>query len=66
VRGASILPELGTRYRNLHYNFIMTFANNLFASALLAPLVTVLGAVSLATLQRSIEWVSFIANNPQK
>jgi hypothetical protein len=38
----------------------------LFASALLAPLVTVLGAVSLATLQRSIEWVSFIANNPQK
>jgi hypothetical protein len=44
----------------------MPVANNIFAAALLAPLVAILGAISLATLQRSLEWVTSIAQNPQK
>jgi hypothetical protein len=44
----------------------MPVANNLFTGAILAPLVTILSAISLATLQRAIEWVSAIAKNPQK
>jgi hypothetical protein len=44
----------------------MPVANNLVTSALLAPLVTVLAAVSLATVQRGIEWVTSIAKNPQR
>mmetsp|Transcript_7016 Transcript_7016/g.11739 ORF Transcript_7016/g.11739 Transcript_7016/m.11739 type:complete len:116 (-) Transcript_7016:138-485(-) len=44
----------------------MPVANNVFAAALLAPLITVLGAISLATLQRTFEWITAIAENPQK
>jgi hypothetical protein len=44
----------------------MPVASNLFSAALIAPIVAVLGAISLATLQRSLEWVSAIAKNPQK
>jgi hypothetical protein len=44
----------------------MAVVSNMFTGAILAPLVAVLGAISLATLQRSIEWVSSIAKNPQK
>ena len=34
-------------------------------SALLAPLVTMLSALSLASLQRGIEWVASISHTPQ-
>jgi hypothetical protein len=45
---------------------IMPVASNLLSSVLIAPIVVVLAAISLATLQRSMEWIAFIANNPQK
>mmetsp|Transcript_31399 Transcript_31399/g.65056 ORF Transcript_31399/g.65056 Transcript_31399/m.65056 type:complete len:116 (+) Transcript_31399:117-464(+) len=44
----------------------MPVASNIFNAAILAPLVVVLGALSLSTLQRSFEWISSIASNPQK
>ncbi len=44
----------------------MPIANNLFTGAILAPLITFLAAISLATVQRGIDWVSSIAKNPQK
>jgi hypothetical protein len=40
-------------------------AENIMKSALLAPLVTMMSALSLSALQRSIEWVSSIARTPQ-
>ena len=44
----------------------MPIANNLFTGAIIAPLITFLAAISLATVQRGIEWVSSVAKNPQK
>lgn len=44
----------------------MAVASNIFTGAILAPLVTVLAAVSLSALQRSFDWIAAIANNPQK
>lgn len=44
----------------------MVVASNIFNGALLAPLVAILGAISLATLQRSMEWITSIAKTPQK
>jgi hypothetical protein len=44
----------------------MPVASNIFSAALLAPLVTILGAISLSALQRTLEWVTSIAQNPQK
>jgi hypothetical protein len=44
----------------------MPVANNIFTSAILAPLITILSAISLASLQRAIEWVTSIATTPQK
>ena len=40
-------------------------AENIMKSALLAPLVTVMAALSLSALQRSIQWVASIAHTPQ-
>lgn len=44
----------------------MPVVSNLFTGAILSPLLTMLAAVSLATLQRSLDWISHIAKNPQK
>ena len=44
----------------------MPVANNILNSAILAPLVFLLSAVSLASLQRGFEWVSHVAKTPQK
>jgi hypothetical protein len=44
----------------------MAIASNLMNAVIMAPFVVILSAVSLATLQRSMEWVAMIANNPQK
>lgn len=44
----------------------MPVANNLLTSAILAPLITILSAISLASLQRALEWVTSIAKTPQK
>ena len=44
----------------------MPVANNILTAGILAPLLTVLSAVSLSMLQRSIEWVNVIATTPQK
>jgi hypothetical protein len=44
----------------------MPLANNLLTGAILAPVLTVLAAISLATVHRGIEWVSFVAKTPQK
>ncbi len=44
----------------------MPVASNIFSGAILAPLVAVLSAISLAALQRSFDWVAAIAKNPQK
>ena len=40
--------------------------SNMITAALMAPLAAVLGALSLASLQRALEWVTAIAKNPQK
>ena len=45
---------------------IMPIANNLLTGGIIAPFITILAGVSLATLQRSIEWISSIAKTPQK
>jgi hypothetical protein len=52
-------------YRKIKKIETMPIANNLLTSAILAPLVTILSAISLASLQRAIEWVSAIAKTPQ-
>eukprot|EP01038_Epipyxis_sp_PR26KG_P008734 gene8734-11800_t len=44
----------------------MPVANNLLTSVILTPFITVLSALSLATLQRGLEWISSIAKTPQK
>jgi len=44
----------------------MPLANNILTSAILAPLVTILSAISLVSLQRATEWVKSIATTPQK
>ncbi len=44
----------------------MPVANNILTSVILAPIITILSAVSLSTLQRGLEWVSSVAKNPQK
>jgi hypothetical protein len=44
----------------------MPVSSNIFAAAVLAPFITVLSAIVLATLQRALDWVTFIAKNPQK
>ena len=44
----------------------MPIANNILTGGILAPFITILAGVSLATLQRSIEWISSIAKTPQK
>jgi len=44
----------------------MPAISNIFSGAILAPIVAVLGAISLSALQRSIEWISFVAKSPQK
>ena len=41
----------------------MPVANNLFTGAILAPLITFRAAISLATVQRGIEWIGAIAKN---
>ena len=43
----------------------MPVAENVMRSALIAPLVTMMSALSLASLQRAIEWISSIARTPQ-
>jgi hypothetical protein len=45
---------------------IMPVANNIFTGAILAPFVTILAAISLGAVQRAIEYVAFVAKNPQK
>ena len=52
-----------TNNTNLCINFI---ASNLTLAAILAPIVTLLSALSLATFQRAIQWVASIATTPQK
>lgn len=44
----------------------MPIASNLLTSVILAPVVTVLSALSLATVQRAMDWISSIAKTPQK
>ena len=44
----------------------MPIANNILNAAILAPLVFLLSAVSLASVQRGFEWVAMIAKTPQK
>ena len=44
----------------------MSIANSVMASALLAPLVTILSGIILSSIQRSFEWISFVAKTPQK
>jgi len=44
----------------------MPVFTNVLASAMLAPLVTILSGLSLSSLQRGLEWISAIAKNPQK
>eukprot|EP01033_Poteriospumella_lacustris_P003118 gene3118-2291_t len=44
----------------------MPVSTNIFAAAVMAPFITVMSAVVLATLQRAIDWVAFIAKTPQK
>jgi len=44
----------------------MPVGSNIFTAAVIAPFVTMLSAMVLATLQRGVEWVSSIAKNPQK
>jgi hypothetical protein len=44
----------------------MPIANNMLTGAILAPVLTILAAISLATVHRGIEWVSFVAKTPQK
>jgi len=44
----------------------MPVFTNVLASAMLAPFVTILSALSLSSLQRALEWISAIAKNPQK
>eukprot|EP01039_Chlorochromonas_danica_P000592 gene592-637_t len=44
----------------------MAIASNLLTSTILAPLVVILSSISLATLQRGLEWVNTIASTPQK
>eukprot|EP01041_Mallomonas_annulata_P001526 gene1526-2941_t len=41
-------------------------ASHILSSVVLAPFITLLSAVSLATLQRALEWVSGTAKTPQK
>jgi len=40
--------------------------SNLMTSILMAPFVTIMAAVPLAMIQRGMEWITFIAKNPQK
>ncbi len=51
--------------RNISF-FNMPVANNIITAAIIAPLIAVLSTISLATLQRSVDWVAAIAKNPQK
>ena len=44
----------------------MPVANNILTAVVLGPLIAVLSGVSLATLQRTLEWVTAIATTPQK
>mmetsp|Transcript_2346 Transcript_2346/g.1684 ORF Transcript_2346/g.1684 Transcript_2346/m.1684 type:complete len:116 (+) Transcript_2346:66-413(+) len=44
----------------------MPVSTNIFAAAAVAPFLAILSAVVLATLQRSLDWVTYIAKNPQK
>lgn len=44
----------------------MPVFTNTLVSAMLAPLVAILSAVSLSSLQRGIEWIAAIAKTPQK
>jgi len=44
----------------------MPVANNLLTSVILAPVVTILSALSLSTLQRLLDYINSIASNPQK
>lgn len=40
--------------------------SNIMTSILMAPFVTIMAAVPLAMIQRGMEWITFIAKNPQK
>ena len=40
--------------------------SNIMSSILMAPIVTIMAAIPLAMIQRGMEWISFIASNPQK
>lgn len=44
----------------------MPVANNLLTSVILAPIVTILSALSLSTLQRLLDYINTIASTPQK
>jgi hypothetical protein len=44
----------------------MPVANNIFTAAIIAPFITLLSAMVLATVQRAFDWISAIAKNPQK
>ena len=44
----------------------MPVATNLMTSVVIAPIVTILSAISLSTIQRIIDYISQIAKTPQK
>ena len=46
--------------------YIMAIFNNILTSVILAPIVTILSALSLSTLQRGLDYITSIAKNPQK
>lgn len=44
----------------------MPVANNILTGAILAPLLAILSALSLTSLQRGLEYISHVAKSPQK
>lgn len=44
----------------------MPVANNILTGAILAPLLAILSALSLTSLQRGLEYISHLAKTPQK
>jgi len=44
----------------------MSVASNVMTGVVAAPFLTILSALSLAALQRAIEWVHLLATTPQR